>query len=248
MTVWASTTLGSGSVLAEQLGYRAFSIEFGGYTGPFRSWIYGVDFLSKSLDYWRKDGYRYLEATTDIVQSLQQKPEGRAFLQQLLELRRFPPQNTDRVWTGPSFVVYQLNRPLQTADLRFGEAIRLVGVDGVQTSAKPGETLLLRFYWQALHAPDDNYALFIHMTPADQRNRLIAQIDSTPGPTKRPTLTWVVPSETLVSEPFNLAVPNDLAAGVYNIWIGLYNPYTGQRVSTPEGDSNLLAKLTVAAG
>ena len=74
-----------------------------------------------------------------------------------------------------------------------------------------------------------------------------AQADGAPGPTARPTLTWAVPSETLVSAPFALKFPANLATGDYRILIGVYNPYSGQRLTTDQGDQVLLATVHVSA-
>ncbi len=105
--------------------------------------------------------------------------------------------------------------------------------------------MALRFYWQAPHTPADNYSLFIHLTSELNRDKLTAQADGAPGPSGRPTLTWAVPSETLVSAPFSLTFPANIAPGLYKVWIGLYNPTSGQRLSTPTGDDSLLATITV---
>jgi len=80
--------------------------------------------------------------------------------------------------------------------------------------------------------------------PADSEE-LVAQSDGAPEPLMRPTLTWAVPSETLVSDPFILTIPSDLPTGSYRLLIGIYDPYGGQRLTTVQGDRFLLADLTV---
>ncbi len=80
--------------------------------------------------------------------------------------------------------------------------------------------------------------------PADSEE-LVAQSDGAPEPLMRPTLTWAVPSETLVSDPFILTIPSDLPTGSYRLLIGIYDPYGGQRLTMVQGDQFLLADLTV---
>jgi hypothetical protein len=248
MTVWASSTLGAGGIITEGAGSRAFTHEMGGYTGPYRVSQYGLDLLSKSPQSWQQAGYQYVEIVPDADQSLTRSSEGRDYLAQLLELRRFPPPDSKgpRIWTGLPFIVYQLQRPVQSVSVDFGSTFRLIGVDGIKTRATVGDSLALRFYWQAPRTPTDNYSLFIHLTPATDPTKLIAQADGAPGPTSRPTLTWAVPSEVLVSDAFALTIPANIPPGVYNLTIGLYNPVSGQRLTTTIGNEWLLTTITVA--
>jgi hypothetical protein len=247
MTVWASNTMAPGGILADFLGHRAFTHEFGGYTGPYRIWSYTLDPLSKSPQDWIKAGYNYMEMTSDQVQTALQSAAGQAFFKQILLLRQFPPADTRQTWQGPTFNVYQLNRPQQAVDYRFGEGIHLVGVDGLRPIAAPGESLSLSFYWQAAQTPPDNYSMFVHFVPTQERNHLLAQVDGAPGPSGRPTLTWTEPAETLVSAPLTMTIPKDLLPGDYNVWVGLYSVRTGQRLPTDTGTDRLLMRITVAA-
>ncbi|MCC7452287.1 MAG: glycosyltransferase family 39 protein [Anaerolineae bacterium] len=245
MTVWASYSLGEGAILTEGLGHRAFSREMGGYTGINRAWTYDHGLLERPPDQWQRDGYRYVELAQENEQKIKQTPEGRAYLNQILELRRFPPTGTTRDWTGPAFVVYQLNRPQTPLNIIFGNTFTLIGCDGLTTSAAPGDTLVLRFYWQARQTPTRNYALFVHVRPMAV-DQIIAQADGTPGPVGRPTRTWDVPSETLVSGTFTLMIPPTVRAGRYRLVIGLYDPTTGERLSAGQTNEVVLTTLVIA--
>ena len=246
LTVWASNTLGQGGVVAESLANRAFNREWGGYQGDKRLLSFRTPFMDKSAQEWQQEGYRYLEVVAADIPKIAATSDGAAYLDQLQELRRFPPPESSEAWAGAPFVVYQLHRFQTPSDLVFGDQVRLVGVDGLQTSAAPGDTLALTFYWQAIQPPSDNDSLFVHLLPANSDD-LVAQADGAPGPVNRPTLTWLLPSETLVSEPFTLTIPPDTSAGNYRLSIGIYQPYTGQRLSTPQGDEALLATLDVTS-
>ncbi len=246
MTVWASNTLGDGGVVAESAGERAFDREWGGYTGPKRLLSFKTDLTTQTPQQWEQNGYHYAELLLDQVNGLTDTAQGSAYLNQMLELRRFPAPESNEQWYGAAYVVYQLTKPQTSADVLFGSMFHLIGYDGMQTTAKPGDSLNLTFYWQAAHTPDNNYSLFVHLQPQNS-DQLLAQADGAPGPTERPTLTWAVPSETLVSTPFALKFPADLTDGDYRILIGVYNPYTGQRLSTDQGDQILLATVHVSA-
>ena len=51
----------------------------------------------------------------------------------------------------------------QPADYTLGEQIALRGYDLGTAGIKPGETLPLTLYWEALSAPDRDYTVFIHV-------------------------------------------------------------------------------------
>jgi len=244
LTIWATNTLGPGGIIAEGAASRAFSREMGGYAGDYRERMVGVDILSRTPEEWLQDGYRYVEMVGDYVEVLASSAEGQAYLSQLQELRRFPPPESTEAWSGLSFVVFQFQRPQVATAVVFGDTLRLIGYDGLPDSASPGDEIGLRFYWQALRTPEENYALFVHLRPLDSET-LLAQADGAPGPSARPTMTWTLHSETLVGEPLRLRIPPDSAAGDYRLIVGVYNPDSGQRLATAEGDGLLLERLHI---
>jgi hypothetical protein len=247
LMVWASNTLGKGGIVAEGLANRAFDREWGGYQGDKRLLTFQTPFMDKSPAEWEKEGYRYVEIVTDDIDGngIDTTPAGKAYLSQLQELRSFPPPESTQEWAGAPFVVYQLHRPETASDLVFGDVFHLVGYDGLQTSIAAGDTMSLTFYWQVSKPPSDNYSLYLHLMPMNS-NQPVAQADGAPGPVGRPTLTWLLPSETLVSEPFTLNIPKDTADGQYQLLMGIYQPYTGQRLSTAQGSEIVLATVQIA--
>lgn len=245
MTVWASNTLEAGGILTEGAAHRVFSREFGGYTGPTLERLNGINPLDKPIAAWQQAGVRYIEMTQLQGMALDETNEGRAFLAQLQHLRSFPPPESTDAWGGLPFAVFRLGRPESAADVSFGDIIRLHGYDGVTAQIKRGGTLPLRFYWRAIQLPPENYSVFVHLQPADG-SALLAQVDGAPGPVGRPTRTWTLPSETLVSAVLPLTIPAELPAGSYRLIIGIYNSQTGARLSTDKnGDSYLLGMVEV---
>jgi hypothetical protein len=244
LTVWASSTLGDGGVITEGSASRAFSREFGGYTGDYRERLNGPDLLSRSSQEWQREGYEYVQITQDQEIQLMQIAEGRAFLAQLQELRRFPPPETTSAWGGLSYVVYQFSRPTLVVDHVFGGIISLVGCECSLDDFAPGSEVRLRFYWRALQTPNHNYSVFVHVRLLDS-DTLIAQTDGTPGSIRRPTRTWALSSETLVSAPFILSIPNDIPQGDYRLMIGIYDPQTGERLVVNGSDSLLFGVITI---
>ena len=65
----------------------------------------------------------------------------------------------------------------------------------------------------------------------------LAQADGIPLGGFRPTTSWRV-GEALVDR-HSIELPSDLPAGEFVLWVGLYDPNTGQRMpigDTPEDD------------
>ncbi|MCB0032576.1 MAG: hypothetical protein KDE51_01040, partial [Anaerolineales bacterium] len=116
----------------------------------------------------------------------------------------------------------------QTAEATFGFA----QLDGYTLSELTDEApLTLTLLWQALDTTDTNYRVFVHLR--DAAGQIVAQSDGEPAQWARPTRGWLT-DEYIVDE-HNLALPPDLAAGAYQIVVGLYNPATMARL----GESTL---------
>jgi hypothetical protein len=114
--------------------------------------------------------------------------------------------------------------------------------------AAPGETITLRFYWQARNTPATNYSLFMHLTHADSAEPL-AQADGAPAAPERPTLTWDDPGETIIGQPFTLTIPANLDSGDYILRIGLYDFISGERLpARADGESGDAWELPLEVG
>src|SRR5690606_25091454 len=110
---------------------------------------------------------------------------------------------------------------------------------------RPGDAVEFTLYWNAPTTPTDNYQLFMHLVPLDNY-QVLAQHDSVPAVPERLTLTWNEPSETLISPPFALEIPNDLPPGDYRVMIGLYNFETGVRLPVGSGDAYELTRIRIS--
>ncbi len=111
-----------------------------------------------------------------------------------------------------------------------GEAVagvRLLGWDVGPSGAslRPGDTLHLVLYWQALAAMDSSYTVFTHLLSED--GRLGGQQDGIPGNGTLPTTTWL-PGE-VISDRGDLVLRRDAAPGDYRLAIGLYELASLQR-------------------
>jgi hypothetical protein len=112
------------------------------------------------------------------------------------------------------------------AAFRLGNDIALLGFDLTNTSVRPGETLNLALFWQALHPVDRSFAVFVHLLAAD--GHVVAQLDQPPAGGAAPTSSWL-PAE-YITDPYQLPVNPNTPAGQYRLEIGMYDPATGVRL------------------
>lgn len=139
------------------------------------------------------------------------------------------------VWSGDEVRVYRTrperatlpSAPNVRLEAELGGLVRLVGwyqpEDG---TARPGRSVPVTLFWQALAAIPDDYTVFIHLRAPDGSR--VAQRDAQPLDGDYPTRRWR-PGETVIdAQP--LALPPDLAQGAYTLWAGMYRLDTLERL------------------
>lgn len=130
------------------------------------------------------------------------------------------------------------------AEARFGDVARLRGYD---LSVEPG-LVHLELTWEALSASAAPLKVFVHLRDAE--GRIVAQDDQEPAAGLAPTTLWTPGQE--VVDGHDIALPADLAAGDYELWVGLYDPQTGQRLAVPgagaPADARLVARVHLEGG
>lgn len=117
--------------------------------------------------------------------------------------------------------------------VNFGDEIMLQGYDLNSAQLKPGSTLKLTLFWQALTQIRANYSIFIHLR--DAAGHLVTQLDYQPFDGTYPTQNWQ-PGQSL-SETRQWPIPPDFPAGQYHVILGLYNPDTLERLSLANDQS-----------
>lgn len=105
----------------------------------------------------------------------------------------------------------------------FGEVAVLEGF----TLQRADSALTVTLVWRATASPAESYAAFVHL--ADDTGRVWAQSDAVPAAWTRPTTGWV--AGEYIGDVHTLAVPAGLPAGSYKLWVGLYDPLTGRRLT-----------------
>ncbi|MHB1294534.1 MAG: glycosyltransferase family 39 protein [Anaerolineae bacterium] len=114
-------------------------------------------------------------------------------------------------------------------DVRLGDQLALVGYDSGQAEAalRPGEVLRLTLYWQALEKPAGSYKVFVHLV--DGAGTLRAQHDGKPVNWGYPTDVWE--AQEVVDDRVRLALPADAPEGDYQLYAGMYDEATGERLT-----------------
>jgi hypothetical protein len=244
---WADVNLEPGTVIVYNENRNTFNPFWGGIQGrKWFDWWPTDNILEYSLEEWvEQRGMSYALLPIGDYRALQETVEGQAYLSNTLLLRQFVHPPARREAEGAFLRLWRMQHE---TEVHFGDAIVLTGYDQSADSAQPGDAVEFTFYWNAPATPDDNYSLFVHLVPEDEYT-VLAQADGSPAVPERPTLSWDEPGETLISPPFALTIPPDLAPGDYRVLIGLYNFSTGVRLpvaGSELGDAYLLTLLHVA--
>lgn len=128
-----------------------------------------------------------------------------------------------------------------------GQSIRLLGYDLSVERIRPGETLSLTLYWQAMGEIETSYTVFTHLL--DNQSRMWAQRDSIPGSGSLPTNGWL--EGEVITDTYDLVVKGDAPPGEYVIEMGMYEAATAQRLPIHDsqgeglGDRVLSRTITV---
>lgn len=126
--------------------------------------------------------------------------------------------------------------------ITFGQTARLVGYDLPVQSVTTGEPVLLTLYWESLADGDETaYTVFAHVLA--ENGRLIGQHDSQPVNGTRSTTGWVL-GEYLV-DPHSMAFRELDYVGEARIEVGLYDPATGERLKTSEGQDHFILPVSL---
>ena len=164
-----------------------------------------------------------------------------------LELGRVQVQGRPRIFAASP------THPLQA---ELGGQVRLLGFEwsaeggqgqpAVGLMARPGSTVKIAPYWQAMvEKMAASYTVSIQVL--NPEGRLVTQHDSPPRNGEAPTTGWLL--DEVVADEHALSLPADLPAGDYTIIAVVYDPASGQRLRGLDGkDFVVLAPLRLVAG
>lgn len=106
---------------------------------------------------------------------------------------------------------------------RFGDAIELTRAE-ISTTAQSVE---VRLRWQVNRPPGQDLTTFVHLGEPTQP--LLAQADGPALHGDYPARLWE--AGEVIDDVYTLSLPDDVPDGRYPIFIGLYDPATGARLS-----------------
>ncbi len=122
--------------------------------------------------------------------------------------------------------------------------VMLFGVDVSPPRMTPGTPLNVTLVWKAEDLMDISYHTFLHLLGPD--GSLVTQSDGVPADWTRGTPGWL-PGEFVV-ETRTLVLPASAPPGEYTLWAGMYDPATGDRLTTSDFPDGRVRLGTVPAG
>ena len=181
--------------------------------------------------------------TRHLVKLGPDAPVGRSFVR--LRLEGFDPvlvvgtiyvEAEGRLFEPPA-----IQHPLQAT---LGGRILLLGYDMPRMEYRPGETIPLKLYWQALEDGKGHYKVFTHLL--DSNSLIWGQHDGVPASGKRPTEGWMRGEIIVDSHP--ILISPDAPSGRYIVEIGMYDPLTMERLEVRGADGRVLpdARIIIA--
>jgi hypothetical protein len=132
------------------------------------------------------------------------------------------------------------------------DTVALVGYDLDDSWSRPGGSVVLTLYWQAVEVVNLPYKIFVHLESNGSQGgstQLWAAADDFPACGTQPTQSWQV-GQTVVDRHV-LRLPDEMSPGDYSVRVGLYEPQTGLRMDlldslgNPHGTSFDLTEVTV---
>jgi 4-amino-4-deoxy-L-arabinose transferase-like glycosyltransferase len=122
----------------------------------------------------------------------------------------------------PPVSALDMDHPLE---VNLGGKVRLLGYS-IQSGFRPGDSIHLTLFWQALEEMDKDYTVFTHLT--DAKGQIWGQKDNPPVDGFYPTTGWEVGE--IVRDQYDLLISPDAPPGEVQIEVGLYLAETGERL------------------
>jgi len=112
-----------------------------------------------------------------------------------------------------------------------GKSFALTAADLNSVQSKAGDMLRLTVQWHVLRNPDTDFTTLVHIGQPDQTPLVIG--DRPPLNGDYPTRIWN--TGEVINETYTLALPPNLEAGRYPLWIGMYDSKTITRLPITVG-------------
>lgn len=130
----------------------------------------------------------------------------------------------------------------------FEGQMKLLGYEVRQAAVRPGESLEVTLYWQALAPMERNYSVFVHLL--DENDLVLASQDTFPGQGTYPTRLWRV-GDAFVDVYSIVVPPTAFTPSSAQLEVGLYEFDSGKRLAAygsqgePLGDNVRFHRIEV---
>jgi hypothetical protein len=118
----------------------------------------------------------------------------------------------------------------------FDGQVKLLGYEVSREAVRPGESLDVILYWQALAPMERNYSVFVHLL--DENELVLASQDTFPGQGTYPTRLWR--AGEAIADVYTIVVPpTAFTPSSAQLEVGLYEFDSGKRLAVygPQGES-----------
>ena len=122
--------------------------------------------------------------------------------------------------------------------VNFGGKLALLGYDTDMRTVRPGETINLTLYWQALAPMKLDYSVFMHLTSTG--GEIPVKNDSLPYTSPKRTRRWT--TGQVMKEVRTLAIPDYVLPGLYDIDLGIFSVDTGDRLPVVAPDGHYISE------
>ncbi len=164
----------------------------------------------------------------------------------LLEMARFA-QVFGLPEGGPVERLWQVPRPQYPVNVPLGGRVRLVGYDLRPPTCDDETTIVtalcwfgIALYWQAERDVLQDYTVFVHVIGKGEmgEERLLTQRDAMPDNGAYPTRNWR--AGEAVIDPVRVPLPRGMPAGTYDLFVGMYDSATLERLPTVSAAGEVL--------
>ncbi len=134
--------------------------------------------------------------------------------------------------------------PDYPVDYRLGEHIQLKGVRLSAETLAPGDVLTVVLLWESDGEVEQSYTVFCHLLSAG--GELVAQRDGIPIFGGRPTPSWR--AGEVMEDSYEIFLDSELAAGEYELSVGMYDYATMERLSVRNAAGEQLPSDRIVVG
>jgi hypothetical protein len=108
----------------------------------------------------------------------------------------------------------------------------------------PGDTLTVVLNWVPDGEIERSYSVFCHLLAAS--GELVGQRDGVPLHGVRPTPSWR--AGEIIEDSYEILLDDDVAPGAYELWVGMYDLETMERLDVYDATGKRLADGRIPVG